>query len=405
MAKRRKPTWHQTGRWCFTITLPGGKRQTIYDKTGIRSTDKARAREWMETTLEALEERKVTGGNFTVSDLRLAYLTWADGQVTAGLMAAVTFDGHRKQLKHVVRAEVGGNPFGLKVARDLRAADVDAMSRTWDALSPTTVRNRLASLQTVLNWSAQPRSDRALERLLESNPVAKMEMPKAVTAEGRYAPSTEVKSFLDFVDEWAAKSKGVEARFDRMTALLIRIAAETGCRPGEMCVTAWEHFRPEKRVIVLPPNKHKTGRKTGRSRVITLSPELTERIEALRSDPERHPERIFTHKSHSLAKKFTAAERRAGAPWNSSSLSRRVKVLRDMAVKAGVLEHATGVERMHLYKLRHTWITNAVQGGESISDVAGLVGNSARMTETVYLHHQIGHMTDVADRIASRKPQ
>lgn len=400
MARRRRPTWHQTGRWCFTITVPGGKRQTVYDRSGIRHTDKARAREWMEASLEAIEERQVTGGDYTVDDLRLAYLSWADNQVQEDKMAGLTFHGHRKQLKQVVGVAVGGLPFGKKVARDLKAADVDALKRAWEGKSATTVRNRLASLQAVLNWSAQPRSDRSVERLIDANPVAKMELPKVQAAEGRYAPSSEVDAFVGFVQAWADAQKGAAARFARMTAILIRVAAGTGCRPGELCKTRWAHFSHEGRTIVLPPLEHKTGRKTGRSRVIIMSQELADLMESLRADKDRHPESIFTHRSHVVGVKQTAAERKAGMPWNSSSLSRRVKELRLAAIEAEKLENKVGDERMHLYKLRHTWITNAVQGGESVADVAGLAGNSIRMTETVYLHRQVGHMTRIADRIA-----
>ena len=44
----------------------------------------------------------------------------------------------------------------------------------------------------------------------------------------------------------------------------IVLIALTGCRKGEVQRLRWRHVDPDGRRLVLPPNEHKGGRKTGR---------------------------------------------------------------------------------------------------------------------------------------------
>ena len=251
----------------------------------------------------------------------------------------------------------------------------------------------------MLNWAARPRDDRAIERLIPVNPIAGYELPKADYQGDRYAPAEEVNAFLGWIDRRAAALTGKLARFERLTVHLIRFVAETGCRPGEACTLRWEHFDPAQRAAILPLREHKTGRKTGRPRLILLSPALVALLEEIRADPERHPTHVFTHGCGHLATQ-TEERRRQGDPWNSNALSRKVKELRREAIKAGILREDSGLKRLHLYRLRHTRITNALEKGANIVDVAALSGNSVKVIESTYLHHQIDHLRDVADRLA-----
>jgi hypothetical protein len=59
----------------------------------------------------------------------------------------------------------------------------------------------------------------------------------------------------------------------------------------------------------------------------------------------------------------------------------------------------SGVKRMHLYRLRHTRITNDLPSGMLATDAAVLRGDSVKMIESVYLHAQADHLLDVVDRI------
>lgn len=73
---------------------------------------------------------------------------------------------------------------------------------------------------------------------------------------------------------WAAvaKARGTSTAMD--TALdAITLLGLTGSRRSEIGRLRWEHVDLAAGRIVLPPDQHKSGRKTGRSRVIELAPE------------------------------------------------------------------------------------------------------------------------------------
>jgi integrase len=62
-----------------------------------------------------------------------------------------------------------------------------------------------------------------------------------------------------------------ELRIAQPAADAIRLVALTGCRRGEAAKLRWRHV--ERGRIVLPPASHKTGKRTGKRKIITLPAE------------------------------------------------------------------------------------------------------------------------------------
>lgn len=395
-----RPFWHRTGRWAVMVRRTDGTRTMVYDASGLAKNQFAKAAAWAERQAADAEGRVRVQGEPTVAELRGAYLSWCARRVDEGEASRHTLDGHRKQLRLVCKAEAGGGRcVGDLHAREFTPRVLERLIEGWgrQGKSPTTIRNRCASALAMYHWASQPRADRERERLIESNPLDGFEPPRGAVGGERFAPAEEVRAFLDFVERQAARAVGKFARFERLTALLVRVVAETGCRPGELCEARWEHYDPEHRAIILPPALHKTGRQTGRKRHIMLGAGLAVRIEEEMRRPERHPTHIFCHRIGSQAKQRDGAPH--GIPWNSNALCKRIRALRRDAVAAGVLRDDTGERRMHLYKLRHTAITLAVDAGVPLADVARLSGNSAKTIETTYLSHRPEHLRGVADRL------
>lgn len=415
MAKPNKVSWHKTGRWYFSKTIEG-KKKPFYASPEIPNTPNGRrkATEWMNGMLKSFEDRVITDGDWSLDDLRLTYLTWCKRRVAEKAAKPHTLEGHRKHLNLICRTPWGGKTLGNLLVRDLTTKVVGDLIRAWktpttkaDGTSKpgkgaTTIRNRIGSLQAMLNWASRPRDDRSIERLIPTNPIAGYELPKAEYQGDRYAPAEEVDAFLAWVEKRAGAVEGAFARFERMTAMMIRVAAETGARPGEICAMEWRHYDAEERLITFPPDEHKTGRKTRRDRQVLIGDELAGRLETLRADPERHPTHVFTHSTRRLGS--TEKERRCGDPWNSNALSRRVKELRREAIASGVPLEDQGVKRMHLYRLRHTHITGDMQSkNPSIAAVAAMHGTSAKMIEQTYLHFQTSHLREIRDQIDAAK--
>ena len=77
-----------------------------------------------------------------------------------------------------------------------------------------------------------------------------------------------------------------ERRLTSPVADAIRIIAMTGARRGEVTGLRWQHVDLKRGQITLPARGHKTGRKTGKPRIITLP---TAAQEIIARQPERGP--------------------------------------------------------------------------------------------------------------------
>jgi integrase len=77
-----------------------------------------------------------------------------------------------------------------------------------------------------------------------------------------------------------------EFRIAQPAADAIRLVALTGCRRGEAAKLRWRHVELKNNRIALPPASHKTGRRTGKPKTITLTAEAQAIIAR---QPEREP--------------------------------------------------------------------------------------------------------------------
>jgi integrase len=138
---------------------------------------------------------------------------------------------------------------------------------------------------------------------------------------------------------------------------------ETGCRPGEAAVVEAKHVLHDRPVVVLPPDLHKTGRRTGKDRVIFLSEGIETMVRALAL---RHPTGPLFRNS------------RNGNGWGHNVISQRVTRYKR---KLGLPDDLV------LYLVRHAFSTRHVEAGVDISVVAKLMGHSHTSTlQAVYTH-------------------
>jgi integrase len=116
----------------------------------------------------------------------------------------------------------------------------------------------------------------------------------------------------------------------------------------------------------LPPNEHKTGKRTGKARVIYLSPvmvSLTERL--MREYPEGPLFRSF----------------RGGKPYTAQAVRCRFRRLR---------ERVPALANVVCYTLRHTYATDALVHSVPIATVAELMGH----TSTTMIARHYGHLAE-----------
>lgn len=238
----------------------------------------------------------------------------------------------------------------------LPAAELKAYHVTrWLDAHPTwkgSRRHAVIAVKRAFNWAAR-------EGLLRENPLKGVEKPPA----GR-RPAVLTRE---------QRAEILAAIGDEEFRLFVEAMQESGARPSEVARVTAADVDPGRGVWVL--REHKTGRKTGKPRVVYLTPRLAEITAMLAA---RHPEGpIFRGP-------------RGGRPFTHAGIVSRFRRLRQ---KLPHLAHAVA------YALRHGYATEALINGVGVAQVAELLGH--RDTAMVMAHYShlaehTGYMREVA---------
>ena len=150
---------------------------------------------------------------------------------------------------------------------------------------------------------------------------------------------------------------------------------ETGCRPGEVAKVAAADFDLKLGIWVL--KRHKTAKKTGKPRVIYLTPAMLELTKKLVAEFPEGP--LFRGP-------------RGSKPFTRNAVRCRFRRLREK------LPHLAGVVA---YSYRHTYATDALERGVGIAQVAELMGHTD--TEMLMRHYsklsqRVQHLREAAAR-------
>jgi integrase len=138
----------------------------------------------------------------------------------------------------------------------------------------------------------------------------------------------------------------------------IRVIALTGARRGEITGLCWRHVDLDNARIVLPPSEHKTGRKSGKERIIALPEPVVAILSAL---PKGKPNDLVFPPSK--------GER--------MSLSAQMAKIR----KAAELPAGVG-----LHGLRHSIASHMAMGGQQQGQISTVLGHRQTSTSERYIH-------------------
>jgi integrase len=241
-------------------------------------------------------------------------------------------------------------------------------------------------------WAARPEPERVPVVLLPLNPLAGMRSPAASARVAKYVPYEALQALVGFATTRAATPGPLRRWFEMQAALMLRLLVETGCRPKEACSATWADFDADAGVIRL--ERHKTGKKTGKARLIVVPPDLVVELVTLRDSGYAHPTHIFAH-ARSRGEASAEAERETGAPWTRPGYTGWFRELVKMAKTGGLVLP----DRITLYWLRHSYLTDAQMTipGER---AANLAGNSKEIAREAYLHAQLSALRADAERVA-----
>lgn len=408
MPRQNKPQKHRTRNcWKFTFC-----KQTHYfghdipyNERPMKAGVPERAWDAMNEIIRRESARTVDLSDPTVYGLAQYYLQWAEGEVDHDRMAMANYRAHCTHLEKFWSFRGHGD----RLARTMAIADLDLFCREMRETeterktphSPAYIANLCRSIQAAFNWAARTVPDRVPPRLIPENPLSG-HRPPPVPHQERYVDAKLARTFLRWVWGRAKGRGGVIGRFDRITVLLLQFLRMTGARPGEACVLLWTDIRWKEGVIIIPPERHKTGKKTGKSREIQITPPVARLLRAIERFPGHHPDHVFTHKLGKNARSLDAVSEH-GRPWNSVTLSAKVRSWRDEVIAAGIPIEATGEKRFVNYIFRHTYATDAIQSGLTHAETAELIGNTAQVTEKRYVHVQRKHSRRRAEHVVERR--
>jgi integrase len=224
----------------------------------------------------------------------------------------------------------------------------------WIAANPTwkgAKRHARAVVKRAFSWALR-------EGLVSKNPFADAVVGKA-GKRSRILSKDEREQILGVIRE---------QRFREFVVAL----QETGCRPGE--VASGTAADADLTLGVWVRKKHKTAKKTGKPRVVYLTPAMADLTRRLVAQFPTGP--LFRGQR--------------GQPLTKQVIRLRFRNLR---LKLPKLEHFCA------YSYRHTYRTDALVNGVGIAHVAELMGHtSTEMVASVYskLSQQVAHMREAA---------
>jgi integrase len=206
--------------------------------------------------------------------------------------------------------------------------------------SAQTQRTYINCCKAVLNWAVEKKGINILQ-----NPLAAAKCP-AIQSRAVVITEQEHRGLLEFWNN--------DCFCDFLQAMWF-----TGARPGEIATVEAMHL--QNGLWRLDPTKHKTGRVTGRDRVIGICDELYEIVDRLTA-------------KHSVGPLFRNS---FGRPWTTSaSFVRFEKARRHQIIR----------EEVTPYAYRHAWATQALEDNKlDVYEVAKALGHQT--TQMVMLHY------------------
>lgn len=212
--------------------------------------------------LEKAEERRAAAEEkhaaFTVADLSARYI---EEHIKVNNKPSWQAEATRLIEKHIIPA------LGKLPVRDVGPADISAMLFKIRKATPTQANRVRAVLRTMFG-----RAEEWEHRPLGSNPVAVVKQRSPEVKRERRLSDLELKAL------GAALRKSQESPH---ILAAIRLALLAGMRKGEIQALRWEWVDLKVGVIRIPPAEHKTGKKTGKTRVVQLCSALVKVLKSL----------------------------------------------------------------------------------------------------------------------------
>lgn len=429
MAKKRKAGGVRPilipslGHWYANIgETVNGRSKRVYAPKAVQT--ERQAWDWLKAKLDERDARRIDRNDPTVFGVCDLFAKWSLRRAEEGGISKKEALNRRTHLTLVYDSEIDGKSIRDMRAREFTAAELGVVVEGWSrgGYEPQYIANVVRTAKAAWKWASDRVPGRDPIRLLDEHTLQGFRPPPVPRGVDRFVEPEIIRRFMRWAWADARRAPGFSKRFDRLFLLMFRFCYLTGARPGEACRLTWEHIRWDVGVVVIPPAEHKTGKKTGKTREIQLTPPVVRLLQAIgggispdwhapMSGPKvwpgldgRHPTHVFTHRRGRFHETRGDAFPESGEPWASGEVaSQRMRKLRRQAIAAGVKGILdVGPKRLVAYTNRHVYASNALMKGLTTSQTAELLGNSAKMVEDVYGHIQRGHVAELAKDLMKR---
>jgi integrase len=265
----------------------------------------------------------IAPATITVATLADLFLEWCKDENTAE-----TYDWYKRFLQEF--CELHGS---LDVA-SLKPFHVNGWVKRWK--NPTTRRCGIVCVKRIVSWGLQ-------EGYLTTDPLRTLKKPAGNRRE-RILSQDERKKIFGAIR-------------DRAFKMYFFALCESGARPGEVVRVLAENFDGETWIF----QKHKTAKRTGKPRVIYLTPPLAKLCKRLAQE-------------HSTGPLFRNSR---SDPWTRNAIRIRFRNLRKKLKLVGVVP----------YTVRHSYCTDGLERGVPIATMSELLGHSSTRMVSMHYNH------------------
>jgi integrase/recombinase XerC len=325
MAHKPKPRY-KSGKYVVVIPgrSPGDKPRQVHLFGPCDRNPQNEAEAWAAYYRVMAVKEDAVPKKITVELACDLFLDYAKKNVQAN-----TWDGYHGKLK-----DFAGCFKGMKVTT-LRSHHITDWVKSHANWGNSTARNAIGAVKIAMAWCVR-------EGYIEKDPARPVRRPSQTRRTRTLTPEErqEIRAFFD------------DTFGDYLDAL-----TWTGARPGEIVRLEARHINWESGVASFPG---KTTRATGKPIILVLIHPMLELCRRLAAQNPEGP--LFrNHK---------------GDPWTVSSVAARMTRLRERMPIDGV----------SAYTYRHSFVTDALEQGVPVTDVAELVNHANVQSTMVYNH-------------------
>ena len=356
-------------------TTEGRSRRATIGKVGSLTPEQARAlADNMSRTVKSggdpLDDKRKAREAPTVAQLLDDYLAsekFAEKAASTRLTDTGRIERHLRPLlggRHVSKLQSEDIRRAFAAIRDGKTAATIKTGRHGLARvagGEGTARKAIRLLRAIFAWGIA-------EKIIERNPAVGVET-------GADGEREMVLDDADYARLFATLARmETERRLRPGVADAIRIIALTGTRRSEITGLRWQHVDLKRGRLTLPAKAHKTGRKTGKPRIIVL-PAAAQEIVA------RQPE--------GAAENFVFSPSKGDGPVSLAKPWRTIRVEADLPQGIG------------LHGLRHSLASLLAVGGAQAAEIMTSLGHRQLSTTTRYIHFADKARAALAERAAA----